>query len=68
MAALAGQELAIIQRAGRTWAVVIMAAGILLAGVASGPATLGATSAKAAHMATSAHRHPGITPRPAGNR
>ncbi|HEY1917467.1 MAG TPA: hypothetical protein VGH27_18015 [Streptosporangiaceae bacterium] len=60
MAASPGQELCTIHRAGRTWAVSILAAGVLLAGVASGPDPVRVTSGGGAHTVTSSLRHPGI--------
>jgi hypothetical protein len=53
MATSAAQKLCGIHRAGRTWAVLILAAGVLLAGVASGPGSAHATSVGAKARAVS---------------
>lgn len=63
MAASPGQELCTIHRAGRTWAVSILAAGVLLAGIASGPDPAHATSGSR-HPAVSSQQQ-GISSRPA---
>jgi hypothetical protein len=60
MAASPGQSLCGLHRAGRTWAVIIAATGILLAGVASGPDPAHATSGRATHAVMSSARHPGM--------
>jgi hypothetical protein len=64
MAASAGQALASIHRAGRTWAVVALAAGVLVAGGLSGSSHARATSLRNAPRAL--HHH--VVSRPGARR